>query len=53
MRLYTRVLPADGLKLASMRLNEQGDLVLAFFGGDRKNPDIILARVDRNGNVFR
>lgn len=53
VRLYTRVLPADGLKLASMRLNGQGDLVLAFSGGDRKNPDIIFARIDRNGNVFR
>jgi hypothetical protein len=36
-----------------MRLNGQGDLVLAFSGGDRKNPDVVFARIDRNGNVFR
>ncbi|GAB4431366.1 MAG: hypothetical protein OHK0011_14220 [Turneriella sp.] len=53
MRLYTRVLPAEGLKLEAMRINGEGDLLLAFSGGDRKNPDVIFARIDRKGNVFR
>ncbi len=53
LRLYTRLLPADGWKLAAMRLNGQGDLLLAFTGGERRNADVIFARIDRNGNLFR
>lgn len=52
-RLFTRLLPADKLTLQEMRVNRDGTVALAFKGGERKNPDIILAVVDKEGRVFR
>lgn len=52
-RLFTRILPAEGLKLVALSLNYRGDLMLAFSAGPAKSTDIILARIDHTGRVFR
>lgn len=53
IRIFTRILPAENLKLVAMRLNDRGDLVTVFVAGNNKNADVIMARIDREGRVFR
>lgn len=52
-RLFTRLIPAAGLKLTAMAMNGKGELWIAFTGGTRQNGDIVLAYIDSKGNLFR
>lgn len=52
-RLFSRLLPAEGLSLQEARINSDGAVALVFKGGGRKNTDLIFALVDKNGNVLR
>ncbi len=52
-RLYTRLFPAPAMQLIEMRVNRRGVCALAFQTGDRKNPDVVIYRIDRNGQVLQ
>lgn len=52
VRTFTRVFPAANLKLADIKVNRRGNVVIVFEGGDRKNPDVVLYRIDASGRIF-
>lgn len=52
-RLFTRLFPAGGMQLVEMRVNNRGVCALAFQTNDKKNPDVVLRRIDKSGNVLQ
>jgi len=51
--LFTRLFPAGGMQLVEMRVNNRGVCALAFQTNDKKNPDVVLRRIDKSGNVLQ
>lgn len=52
-RLFTRLFTAPTMQLIEMRVNSRGTCVLAFQSGDKKNPDVVFYRIDKNGQVLQ
>ncbi|AFM13344.1 ankyrin repeat domain-containing protein [Turneriella parva] len=52
-RLFTRLFPAAAMQLVEMRVNSRGVSALAFQTNDKKNPDVVLRRIDKNGGVLQ
>jgi hypothetical protein len=50
-RLFTRLIPAGNLQLLDFKLNKKGALALVFQTQDRKNPDIVLYQITKDGKV--
>ena len=51
-RVFTRLVPAANMQLVDMKVNRRGNVVLVMQAGDKKNPDILLYRIDSAGRVF-
>lgn len=51
-RVFTRLIPSGNMQLVDFKLNKKGALALVFQTQDRKNPDILLYRIDKDGKVF-
>lgn len=52
-RVFTRLVPAANMQLIDMKVNRRGNVVLVMQAGDKKNPDILLYRIDSAGRVFQ
>jgi len=52
-RLFTRLFPAAAMQLVEMRVNNRGICALAFQTNDKKNPDVVLRRIDKTGSVLQ
>jgi len=51
-RQFTRLIPATGMTLAHFKVSKSGVVALIFQTQDKKNPDLILYRIDKEGRVF-
>ena len=51
-RIFTRVLPAANMQLVDMKVNRRGNVVLVLQSGDKKNPDLLLYRIDSAGRLY-
>lgn len=51
-RFFTRLLPAANMQLLDMKVNRRGNVVLVLQSGDKKNPDLLLYRIDSAGRIY-
>ena len=51
-RVFTRVLPATNMQLVDLKVNRRGNVVVVLQSGDKKNPDLMLYRIDSAGRIF-
>lgn len=51
-RIFTRLIPAGKMQFVDLKVNRRGNCVLIFRTQDRKNPDLLIYRIDGAGRVF-
>ena len=51
-RVFTRLLPAANMQLVDLKVNRRGNVVLVMQSGDKKNPDLLLYRIDSAGRIY-